>query len=254
MPDRLKYAILGSGRWATAMHGILAQHSQCKMIAETRRLPRESESEYRQRMSAALAKAAAQVAWVCIPPTPETLLLAAAAVDNGMHVVVEKPWVWDRAITQQLAAQAKARGVLIGVHYEYCLLEAVEKWHSERNRGVGLEFHGRFTTSRPDRLNLPAFQNLGSHLFAIRDYAVPKAKIATIDCSYNGEDKRIVSLTAEGVTVAEIDFSTNTEPIIQRYIARFEAGTRGAPFPFNLDFASQIQETHKLFHRDASSP
>ena len=169
--------------------------------------------------------------------SPNTPLLAAAALNCGMHVIAEKPWIWTQADSQALLAQANARGVLTGVHYEYCLLDAVESWRSRHAGGTGFEFRGRFMTSRPNRLRIPALENLGSHLFAIRAYAVPEAEIASIECGYDRPEERMVCLAAGGRAVSTIDFSTNREPIIQRYIACFEQALDGGVFPFTLDFA-----------------
>jgi predicted dehydrogenase len=254
MRDHLQYAVLGNGRWAQVMYHILAQYSRVTIVGQTRRAADENEGDYQRRMAAVLASTGADAAWLCVPPSPNTRLLIDAAIGNGMHAVVEKPWLWGRPVTQELAAKAEARGVLIGVHYEYCLLDKVESWRSERNGGTGHEFAGRFTTSRQNRLGIPAILNLGSHLFAIRDYAVPQAEIVSIECAYDGIDERTVHVTAQGGTVDEIDFSANREPIIERYIARFEAGAHGAPFAFTLDFASRVNETLNAFHPEEAAP
>jgi hypothetical protein len=242
-----EYAIVGNGRWAGVMHGILSEQSKVKIVQETRRREHENDSEYQARMSASVAKTAAKVAWICVPPSQNTLLLAAAAVNNGMHVIAEKPWIWTEESSQALLAQGYARGVLVGVHYEYCLLDAVESWRSRERGGAGLQFRGRFMTTAPDRLRVPALENLGSHLFAIRAYAVPEAEISTIDCGYDQPDERLVSLVDGERLVSAIDFSANREPIIQRFIARFERALDGDSFPFTLDFAMHVLGTLNAF-------
>ncbi len=247
MPAHPEYAILGNGRWAGVMHGILSEQSKVTIVERTRRLEQESDSDYQARMSSALARTAAKTAWICVPPSPNTLLLAAAAVNNGMHVIAEKPWIWTASSTQPILEQARARGALVGVHYEYCLLDAVESWRARYRGGAGLQFRGRFMTSAPDRLRIPALENLGSHLFAIRDYAVPNAAISAIHCGYDQPDQRVVSLTDGDGSIAEIDFSANREPIIQRFITRFEGAMDGGPFPFTLDFALRVLSALKAF-------
>ena len=135
----------------------------------------------------------------------------------------------------------------MGVHYEYCLLDAVESWLSQQRGGAGLQFRGRFMSSKPDRLRIPALENLGSHLFAIWAYAVPKAEISTIACGYRQPDERVVSLTDENRRVSAIDFTANREPIIQRFITRFERAFDGGSFPFTLGFASRVWEDLNQF-------
>ena len=243
-----KYAVLGNGRWAGVIHGILAQQ-QCEVviIQQTRRGDRESNDEYRARIGSSLAKSGATVAWICIPPSPNTLLLSEAAVESGLHVIAEKPWLWTQPASQALNALAHARGRLIGVHFEYCLLEAVESWRRQQNRGVGLKFSGRFTTSRRDRLGIPAIENLGSHLFAIRAYAVPEAAISEIDCGFEDADERLVSIGNGNCILSTIDFTANREPIIQRFIEQFEGALNGGPFPFGLDFAELVLKDLSAF-------
>jgi hypothetical protein len=246
MPTPPEYAILGNGRWAGIVARILTQQAKVTIIPETRVLAGESDDAYQARMSSLLAGTGAQIAWICVPPNPHTLPMAAAAIDHGMHVIAEKPWVWGGAASRDLVALAQSRGVLVGVHYEYCLLDELQDWRS-RFGGAGLRFHGSFSTSRPNRLRLPAIENLGSHLFAIRAHAVPDTAIATIDCRYDHVDERIVSLTDGARTVARIDFSTNREPIIQRFLQQFESGIRGGPFPFTLNFAATVWESLTAF-------
>jgi hypothetical protein len=222
--------------------GILAQQSKVTIVQETRRREQETDDDYQARIGASLARAGAKIAWICLPPSPNTFLVASAAIENGMHVVAEKPWVWRAQISRTLAALAKDRGALIAVHYEYCLLDAVQSWRSQRENGAGLRFRGRFTTRLPDRLGIPAIENLGSHLFAIRAYAIPQAGISAIECEYERADERFVSLTDGGSAIDTIEFSANREPVIQRFIARFERALEGEPFPLNLDFATQVYE------------
>ncbi len=242
-----EYAVIGNGYWASVMQGILAQQSKVAVVANTRRRPQETGQDYQTRMQASLRKTRAQAAWLCVPPSENTLHLATAAVNNGMHVVVEKPWIWEEPACQELKAQAKARAVLIGVHHEYCMLDAVQAWRSQREDGAGLRFQGRFTTSRPDKHNVPAIQNLGSHLFAIWAYAVPEAAVTDIHCGYGQPDERVVSLENGEGPVAAIDFTINSEQIIQRFIARFEQALAGDPFALGLDFALQVLQAMNAY-------
>jgi predicted dehydrogenase len=248
-----EYVVVGNGYWASVMHGILAQRSKVASVQETRRQAQENDQEYQARMEASLAKTRAHAAWLCVPPSLNTLTLVAAAVNNGMHVVAEKPWIWKTPACRELASQAQARGVVIGVHHEYCMLDAVQSWRSQQQYGEGLKFQGRFTTSRPDKHGLPAKENLGSHLFAIWAFAVPKAEITTIRCGYGQVDQRVVSTVDADGRVATIDFTENKEQIIQRYIAQFEGAFAGDPFPFNLDFGLRVLEAMNGYQRSTGT-
>src|ERR1700728_3907124 len=237
------YVILGRGRWANRIHTILAGEGRRSVFVEgTRRNPSESESDFKTRLTARITESAAQIAWLCTSPGPHVAVMAEAAITAGLHVIVEKPWLLPRSETEPLARLATSRRVLAGVHYQYCVLDRIEKWRAEFDQGAGLIFNGHFCVDRLDRLNVPAIDNLGCHLFAIRQYAVPKSVPGEICCAYEQPDARRVWTANGGKTIASIDFLGSSEPIIQRYIAAFEAALGGAWFPFDLDFAASTAE------------
>jgi predicted dehydrogenase len=237
------YAIVGRGRWAGRMHGVLAAEGRRIIgIEETRRRAEESDVNYQLRLAAALAASGAQIAWLCVPPGAHTRWLIQAALEAGLHTVVEKPWPCSRMESEALRALARERKLLAAIHYEYCLLEEVETWRREFNQGVGLRWNGHFTQSEHNRLGIPALENLGSHLLALRAYATPQSRIADIRCGYELPEERRVWVEKQDWSVAAIDFLGNCEPIIQRFIARVETAAEGAEFPWGLDFAMRVAE------------
>lgn len=172
-----------------------------------------------------------------------------AAIEAGLHVIVEKPWLCSAEETERLQALAQARHALLAIHYEYCLMDAVEAWRRQWNGGTELRFGGRLKVQRPNHIGLPALDNLGSHLFAIHQHCVPASSITEIDCDYNQPNDRRVWLENQDQRVAEIDLLANQEPIIQRFIARVEAGTNGEGFPFDLDFALKVLRRSALWRQ-----
>jgi predicted dehydrogenase len=242
MGKTLAYAILGSGYWAGRMRTILAEDHLATCIEGARRHSDENLSAYRSRLSESLRTSGTQIAWICVPPGPHIPLMTEAALNAGLHVIVEKPWLNSRAETTRLMALALRSGLILGVHYQYCLLEAVETWRRDLRQGEGLEFRGRFMTGRSDRLGIDAVHNLGSHLMAIRNYAVPQAHIAEFTCRYEAPDERQVWVETNGGCVASINFLRNCEPIVQRFIERVENAINGAPFAFGVDFALTVAE------------
>jgi predicted dehydrogenase len=239
MADLPAYAILGRGHWAVKIRGILREERRPVLeIASCRREASESEESYTARLASSLAGSGAQIAWLCVPPGPHVGCMIRAAMDAHVHLIVEKPWLGSCEGIRTLAA---AEGIVVGVHFEYCLLDEIEAWR-ERFRQVqggarGLAFGGRFDISRPDHLGIPAMVNLGSHLFAIRRYAARESEIGEISCAYEVPDERRVWIGPETV-----DFTQNREPIIQRFIRKFEAAMEGGDFPFGLDFAAAVAE------------
>ncbi len=243
MAESPSYVIVGQGRWAHTMCGILAaEQRRTTSIRDTRRQPTESDVTYRSRLSLSMSASGAQIAWLCVPPGPHIPLMVEAAISTGLHAVVEKPWLCSRPQTESLLALSKARRLLVAIHYEYCLLESVVIWRKRFNGGVGLFFGGHFTVSRPDPPAVLTIDNLRSHLLAIRAYAVPKAGVAEIRCGYGLPDERNVWVGTQDQRTGFIDFLENHEPIIQRFIGRLEAALEGADFPFGLEFAARVAE------------
>lgn len=238
MSDGLSYAILGRGVWARRMQAILQDVGRRVVYIErARREPRESDAAYEERITFALLESRTNIAWLCVPPGPHVESMAKAAILARMHAVAEKPWRCSRATTETLEASARGRGVQLGVHFQYCFLNEIEKCRERYYQESGLRFSGRFTVSRPNRLGIPAIENLGSHLLAMRRYAAPESHIEELLCAYDCIDERHVWIADES-----INFLKNREPIVQRFIRSFEAAIDGAQFPFGLSFAFRVAE------------
>jgi hypothetical protein len=154
--------------------------------------------------------------------------------------VVEKPWQSSQRETASLVAKAKSLRRLIAVHFEYCLLEEVERWRRDFHPGTGLRFGGHFFLNRPDHTGMPALDNLGCHLLAIRAYAAPKSSVQEIRCGYEQPDERCVWLEKRNSRVAFIDLLASKERIIQRFVAKVEGSLGVAGFPLDLEFALRV--------------
>lgn len=241
MTEAPSYAILGRGRWAGVIRDVLAgMGRRDTSIEDARRKPSETDSGYKARLSAKLAESRAEIAWICTLPGPHVLLMTEAALAAGLHVIAEKPWPYSLGETRPCLDLSRAKRRHVGVHFEYCLLDAVESWRSQFHRGAGLAFGGHFRVAGPDRLGMPAIDNLGCHLFAIREYAAQESQVSEIVCDYESMNERKVWLERDRREVASTSFSENKEPIIQRYIAKFEGALDGASFAFDLEFAARV--------------
>ena len=241
MADGPAYVILGRGRWAKRMRPIVAGEGRNVVsIDETRQRPAEREAAYVSRLAEAMKASAAQIAWLCVLPGHHVTLMIQAALEAGLHVAVEKPWYGSPEDTQRLQSLAREKGRVVAIHYEYCVLEEVEEWRREFHPGVGLQLGGRFSQSRSDHTGLSAIDNLGCHLLAIREYAVPSSEVSEIRCGYDLPDERLVWIEREGQRIASIDLLHQGQPIIQRFMKRVEAALDGAAFPFDLDFGLRV--------------
>jgi hypothetical protein len=243
VPELPRYVVVGRGRWARRILDILVhERRQTRQVAEARSRAGESDADYKSRLSDSFRASGAHIAWLCVPPGEHLPLMLEAVMDAGLHAVVEKPWLCSRRQSAPLLAAARASRLIIGVHFEYCLLDAVEAWRRDFRQGADLQFGGCFTLSRPQRLPISPLHDLGSHLLSIRAYAVPQSGLSEIRCGYDLADERRVWLESSGRPVASIDFLENREPVIQRFVSRFEEALSGVEFPFDLDFALRVAD------------
>ncbi len=222
------------------MQRVLAAEGRRTMAIEgVRRRFAESDKGYSARLTESMAESGAHIAWLCIPPVPDLPLIMEAALLAGLSVVVEKPWLCSDVKSEELSELARRRRVLVGIHFQYCFLERVESVRLRARDAAKLKFSGTFTLSRSDRLGIPALDNLGSHLLAVREYAAPGSEVREIRCAYDLADERSVRIETEGGAVESIDLATG-EPIIQRFVARFEEAIPPLEFPLDLRFARRV--------------
>jgi predicted dehydrogenase len=237
------YVILGRGRWAKRMHGVLAgEGRRIVAVEDTRRTNLESDTQYGSRLTTSLAASGARVAWLCVSPGPHIPRMVEAAIAAGLHCVVEKPWQCSRAESESLTALALTKNRLIAIHYQYCLLKDVEAWRHDFRDTAGLRFGGHFAVNHSGRLGIPALDDLGSHLLAIRAYAVPQSTISEVRCGYDAPDERRIWIETRDKKTAAMDFLGSKESVIQRYIHELEAAIAGAEFAFDLNFASRVAD------------
>jgi hypothetical protein len=167
--------------------------------------------------------------------------LMRAALDANLNVIVEKPWTYSAETTAELDGIAAHKNLKIGVDFEYCLVSEVEDWRTKFSDGPDLEFSGVLNVHAKDHLSLSPLLNLGSHLVAVQTYAAPQSKLSSIQCAYEAADQRVVRLHRGNRQIAEIDFWQSKEPIIQRFVQRFEASLKeSGRFPFDLQFAMEV--------------
>jgi hypothetical protein len=245
MAEGPAYVILGRGRWAKRMQPIIAgEGRRVETIEQTRQSIGESEASYVSRLASGMKASRAQIAWLCVTPGPHVTRMIQAAIESGLHVITEKPWYGSDEDTQRLQELARARKRVIGVDYEYCVLDEVEKWKGEFYPGGELRLGGRFFLSRSDQTGVPAIDNLGSHLLAIREWAVPSSEVSRIQCGYELPDERLVWIERAGQKIASVDLLHHGQLIVQRFMKKMEAALDGAPFPFDLGFAMRV--AHEL--------
>jgi Oxidoreductase family, NAD-binding Rossmann fold len=237
------YLIVGRGRWGARMHAMLVvEGRRAEFASGLRRQSNESSGAHESRLAQAFSDSSAQIAWLCVPPGAHVPILIRSAFAAGLHVIVEKPWIYSREETARLQDAATKAGLKGGVHFEYCLLSEIENWRKQYEQQDGLEFGGTFNVHAADHLGISAMQNLGSHLMAMREYAVPHSRLSKILCGYELPDERMVWLDSHKQRVATIEFLGSKEPVVQRFLACFENSLDGKPFPFDFAFAQRVNE------------
>lgn len=248
MAEGPAYIILGRGRWAQRMRPIISGEGRSVVSIEaTRQRPSEIESDYVERLAVAMKASGAQIAWLCLAPGRHVSLMIQSAIEAGLHVIAEKPWYGSSDETQKLQSLARVKGRVIAVHFEYLVLEEVEKWRADFHPGAGCRLGGRFFSSRSDRSGIPAIDNLGCHLMAIREYAVPSSAVSEIRCGYELPDERLIWIDRGDRRLASIDLFSHGQPIIQRFMQKVEAALDGAAFPFDLEFALRVANELSVF-------
>lgn len=250
MTDAPKYVVVGRGRWAARMKTILnADHRLGASLEHSRQAATEDNHDYRDRLRSTLQSSGAQIAWLCVPPGAHIPIMIEAAIEAGLHVVVEKPWFCLAEETRRLQTLGKNQNRVLAIHYEYCLLDELQSWRSNWHGAADLSFGGRMNVNRPNHIGIPALDNLGSHLFSIHQYCAPQSAITEIDCAYEQPDERRVWLQQGDHRIAEIDLLSNKEPIIQRFFAGVEAAIQGDEFAFDLSFALKVAEQTALWRQ-----
>lgn len=235
------YVILGRGQWAQRMRTIIAAEGhRVSLIEETRQRQAETNEHYLERIANAIQRTGAGIAWICTTPGLHVTQMIEAALEARAHVVVEKPWYGSEEESRRLQTLACSRGRIIAVHFEYLVLKEVEECKSVLYPGEGCSFGGRFFLSRPDHTGIAAIDNLGCHLFSIREYVAPASTVSGMVCGYQQPDERLAWFNRGALRVATFDLLRHNQRIIQVFMKKVEAALDAAAFPFDLNFASRV--------------
>src|ERR1700682_4607150 len=116
------YLVVGRGSWGTRIPGMLGGgRRRVEFASGLRRATSESSAAHESRLVQTFSDSAAQIVWLCVPPGVHVPMLIRAAFAAGLHVIVEKPWVYSREETTLLQESAARAGLKGGGHFAYCM-------------------------------------------------------------------------------------------------------------------------------------
>jgi len=215
----LNFGVIGYGYWGPNVVRNLAslEHSQVLAIAETSPAARKrAQKAYPgidiTRDTAEVISSTAIDAIAVVTPVWTHYELAKAALQNGKHVFVEKPFTCNAAQGEELINLAQKKNLKIMVDHTFLFTGAVKKILQLLNEGT----LGKLYYYDSTRVNLGLFQHdinvlwdLAVHDLAIMDYLIkarPEAVVATGQRHLNGyEDVAFMTLYFPEKVIAHIN-------------------------------------------------
>lgn len=246
---KLRYGVVGTGRWGATIADILVNMGRdIRLISLSRRPQVFDKEQYFEYAYAQLSLYTSEVdaLWFAVPPGDQELLIR-AGIALDCHIIVEKPWAVDLETSQALSKEAQDNGLVTAVHYQYCYLSGLTKLVQRIGPAGPLQFDGIFTIDRSNRLGLEPFGNMASHLLAVQKSHFPQASLGVLYAAYESQNCRQITISAPGDSWS-LDFTKNTEPLIQSFIVSFEEHCQaGLPFSLGLTAAGSIMQQIKNF-------
>jgi hypothetical protein len=233
----MKYGVIGNGRWGKIISELLSSISEGVLILNSeKRLLGEDDIQYKARLKKLLQSSGihdVDIVWIAIPAKDHKVVIE-SVLSHKKHIVVEKPWLLSADEIYYLSGLARDSGKRIGVHYQYCYLNKLPLIAKVVRNLKGVSFQGEFCISRFNRLKIPAINNLGVHLLAIKNVHFPNSHIKKIHSKYEAEDLRNVSISHPNY-FSKINFLKNDEHLIERFISDFENSIiKNKIFPLDL--------------------
>ncbi|NJN03304.1 MAG: Gfo/Idh/MocA family oxidoreductase [Leptolyngbyaceae cyanobacterium SL_1_1] len=181
MADQITVAILGAGRWGThllrnflALPEVTVRAVVEPNAAQRDRIQRQFNLAAEQLFTewqTALALPHLQAAVIATPAQTHYLLVK-AALERGLHVLVEKPLTLDFQTSLALCQLAEQQGVQLVVDHTYLFHPVVEQGKAALAEAVGQRRYGYAarTNLGPVRQDVDALWDLAIHDLAIFNY------------------------------------------------------------------------------------
>ncbi|HUY12642.1 MAG TPA: Gfo/Idh/MocA family oxidoreductase [Terriglobia bacterium] len=210
--------VIGYGYWGPQIVRNFAASDRCQVTVVCDKSPDalrrakqlypglETTSDFTEVLSSTAIDAVA-----IVTPVWTHFELAKAALQNGKHVFVEKPFTSTSAQAEELIELAEKKNLRIMVDHTFLFTGAVKKIRQLINEGALGDLYYYDST----RVNLGLFQHdvnvvwdLAPHDLSIMDYLIdedPEAIVATGEKHFNGlEDVAYITIYFRGSTIAHI--------------------------------------------------
>ena len=235
------FALVGQGRWGKKIQKILIDLGYSVVVIPlSRKEPFETKHQYALRAEALLARVDFDILWLSIPPQGQFTLLC-EGMRSCRHIIIEKPLLLNKEQISEIRTMAFERSVTVGVHYQYCFLDAIYELKNLIKSEVSkFEFSGVFRVANSNRLGISPEFNLGIHLVAIKMLHFPNAKLGKIESAYDSTNRRYFSLACDKKKYS-LDFTENREPLVQRFVAEYiKCFSSSENFQLDIDFSANV--------------
>jgi len=215
----VRFGVIGYGYWGPNVVRNLASLEGTKLMAVCDKNPAARRRLQKAHPAIAVATEASEIlgstdvdAVAVVTPVWTHYELAKAALENGKHVFVEKPFTSNTAQAEELIELAAKKNLRIMVDHTFLFTGAVKKIRELVEEGALGELYYYDST----RVNLGLFQHdinviwdLAPHDLSIMDYLIketPEAIVATGQTHLNGlEDVAFITLYFPNQVIAHIN-------------------------------------------------
>lgn len=215
----LQIGVIGYGYWGPNIVRNIYNLDGCRVASVCDRSPAALTRARRAYPDLAVTQNAAELltspkidAVAVVTPVHTHYELTKAALQNGKHVFVEKPFTATAEQADELIDLAEARGLTIMVDHTFLFTGAVKKMRELIDDGVLGDLYYYDST----RVNLGLFQHdvsviwdLAPHDLSIMDYLIrqkPQGIVATGEAHFNGRaDVAFMTVYFPGKTIAHIN-------------------------------------------------
>jgi hypothetical protein len=234
---KVSFGIIGNN-WGNKIYKILKLTNN-----DVFKVPIKSPNKYKNYESYVAAlkkilkkfKKKCNIIWLAISPNEKIQFdVVKLCIENNFNLIIEKPWLVNKKNTAHLKQLQKKHKILVGFNFEYLYLDFFKQVHKHLfhdKSTVSLDFHVKNI-----KLKNIHFNELGSHLLAIKKYFFKDIKKLKITTGFKKNLRRVV-INKNKINEKILDFTNNNEPLIQRFVTDFLKHLKKKkkyPLDFNL--------------------